>query len=391
MPDYEMHIGDCIDVLKTLPAGSVNCCVTSPPYLGLRDYGCTGQIGLEATPEEYVAKLVAVFREVRRVLREDGTLWLNLGDSYSSGNSGQTIRDSSGGVGGGKVRNTHDQPSAMANPGRKPVKGMKPKDLIGIPWRVAFALQADGWYLRQDIIWHKPNPMPESVTDRCTKAHEYIFLLSKSARYYYDAEAVKEKQGEVTRRAATFRNGGDYTGGNSFNNSQRKEKDSHGDGEEGTGRNRRSVWTVATKPFKGAHFATFPPKLIEPCILAGCPSKVCAACGAPWERVVEGPKYEPQIGKRFVDESRADKTRKLSGPEYNKIAAQRRTIGHRPTCECEGATHPGTVLDPFNGAGTTGVVALQHKRRYVGIELSPKYAEMAGERIEAATAQTTLF
>jgi DNA modification methylase len=225
-------IGDCIESMKGLESGSVNTCVTSPPYFGLRDYGHEGQIGLEPTPEAFVAKLVEVFREVKRVLRDDGTVFLNLGDSYAN--------------------NT---------------PGLKPKDLIGIPWRVAFALQADGWYLRQDIIWHKPNPMPESVRDRCTKAHEYIFLLSKSARYYYDHEAVREGTSESSCYGGTYakRKKGFNEQGNMGKPGMTIKEPIDGK------RNKRSVWKVTTKPYKGAHFATFPPDLIEPCILAGCP------------------------------------------------------------------------------------------------------------------------
>lgn len=250
-------IGDCIESMRGLPDASVNCCVTSPPYFGLRDYQAKGQIGLEDTPDDYVARLVQVFREVRRVLRDDGTLWLNLGDSYTSGGRATRAPDEKHGA--------REMGFRAATP-----DGLKPKDLIGIPWRVAFALQADGWYLRQDIIWHKPNPMPESVRDRCTKAHEYVFLLSKGPRYYFDSEAVKEpavgpvggstgrgKQASAAAYAASGR--------------QPQRDNSGGLGGDGITRNRRSVWTVTTKPFKGAHFATFPPDLIEPCILAGCP------------------------------------------------------------------------------------------------------------------------
>jgi len=254
--DRQLLQGDCIDVMKTLPAQSVNCCVTSPPYHGLRDYGHDGQIGLEETPEQYIDKMVQVFRQVRRVLRDDGTAWLNLGDSYNG----------SGGAGGDYAKGglKEGQPKY---PGRK-LSTLKPKDLIGIPWRVALALQADGWWLRQDIIWHKPNPMPESVTDRCTKAHEYIFLLTKSARYWYDAEAVKE---DAIHAGCVVKN----------NNGKNGQMGVYGATRTGflkpdgvtvaNTRNRRSVWTVTTQPYSGAHFAVFPPKLIEPCILAGCP------------------------------------------------------------------------------------------------------------------------
>ena len=266
-------VGDCVKMMKYLPDGRVNCCVTSPPYFGLRDYGHEGQIGLEETPEQYVARLVEVFREVRRVLRDDGTLWLNLGDSYAAQRSGthQPAETLAGGKGGkmedGSIVNRDRH--AGYNPTRNASAiGLKHKDLIGIPWRAAFALQADGWYLRQDIIWHKPNPMPESVTDRCTKAHEYIFLLSKSPKYYFDHEAIKEQAvGGTPGNTKPTKGGRAYADGET---KHRTAANLHKIGPVER-RNRRSVWTVATKPFKGAHFATFPPSLVEPCILAGCP------------------------------------------------------------------------------------------------------------------------
>lgn len=237
-----------------MPDKSVHCCVTSPPYFGLRDYGHDGQIGLEPTPDEFVAALVAVFREVRRVLRDDGTLWLNLGDSYAGyhGNKNAAYVDAPSNKGG----DFENQRSSTVGS-----SGLKQKDLIGIPWRVAFALQDAGFYLRQDIIWHKPNPMPESVRDRCTKAHEYLFLLSKSPRYYFDSEAIKEPEVCGRKRGPALHPDSKSTNGNS--GLSRRESDGK--------RNRRSVWSVATRPYKGAHFATFPPDLIEPCILAGSP------------------------------------------------------------------------------------------------------------------------
>lgn len=297
----EILIGDCREQLRTLPERSVNCCVTSPPYFGLRDYGHEAQMGLEPTPDEFVAGMVAVFAEVRRVLRDDGTLWLNLGDSYNAQPGQRKTADKAG----AKQQTNAGSPGAPS----RHVADLKPKDLIGIPWRVAFALQADGWYLRSEIIWHKPNPMPESVTDRPTKAHEQLFLLAKSPRYYYDAEAVKEDG--VGRET--------YFGSDAYSKgSGRNDSGSYND-KVCTKRNRRSVWTITTKPFKGAHFATFPPDLIEPCILAGCP------------------------------------------PE-------------------------GTVLDPFGGAGTTGLVAKLHGRNAILCELNPEYAAMARERIDAPVA-----
>ena len=259
---YRVLIGDCIEAMRGLPDQSVHTCVTSPPYFGLRDYGMPGQIGLEDTPEAFVARSVEVFREVRRVLRDDGTLWLNLGDSYCS-----TVKWGGGGnVGKNTVAADGHVPSWAVRAKRQNFPGIKPKDLIGIPWRVAFALQADGWFLRQDIIWHKPNPMPESVTDRCTKAHEYIFLLSKSARYYFDADAIKEASAESSI-ARLAQNVEAQAGSSRVPGKTNGTMKAVG----GETRNRRSVWTVTTKPFKGAHFATFPPDLIEPCILAGCP------------------------------------------------------------------------------------------------------------------------
>jgi DNA modification methylase len=355
-------LGDVRETLKTVADGSVQCVVTSPPYWGLRDYGTaswdggdpacdhqgkpmatkaninrncgTGndvknaeareffkdvcgrcgarrvdsQIGLEQTPDEYVAEMVAVFREIRRVLADDGVLWLNLGDSYAGNNSRAS---NNGRAGFGTKRK-----GVFTKTG----EGLKDKDLVGIPWRVAFALQADGWWLRQDIIWHKPNPMPESVTDRCTKAHEYMFMLTKSAKYYFDNKAIKEPVAESSLKRAEY--GWDCDRPSTKNASMGGEG-IHVD-KMGTrfvnpeGRNKRSVWTIATKPFKGAHFATFPPQLIEPCILAT---------------------------SREGD----------------------------------------TVLDPFFGAGTTGLVAQRHNRRWIGCELNPDYAKLAEERIKKET------
>jgi DNA modification methylase len=267
----KIMVGDCVSTMEKIDSGSIHCCITSPPYFGLRDYGHDAQIGLEKTPEEFVSKLVDVFREVKRVLRDDGTLWLNIGDSYN-GSGGQ-----------GTKPNIMSKEAAQGRGGKAiKVDGIKHKDLIGIPWMLAFALRSDGWYLRQDIIWNKPNPMPESVQDRCTKAHEYIFLLAKSKKYYYDNESIKE-----------------------ISSSKSKGYDKA---------NKRSVWTVTTKPYSGAHFATFPTDLIEPCVKAGCP------------------------------------------------------IG-------------GTVLDPFSGAGTTGLVAQRHGRNAILCELNEGYAVIAEKRI----------
>jgi DNA modification methylase len=254
MKPNTIYEGDCIETMKQWEDGCVQTCITSPPYYGLRDYGHEGQIGLEETPEAFVAKMVEVFREVKRVLRDDGTLWLNLGDSYA-GNNSQASNNGRAGFGNERER--------IVN---RTGDGLKTKDLIGIPWMVAFALRADGWYLRQDIIWHKPNPMPESVTDRCTKAHEYIFLFSKSQKYHFDNEAIKEPLATEPHAPG---NKASKDAGHLRNDvgTDRMEKVWGSDGL----RNKRSVWTVTTKPYSGAHFATFPPDLIEPCILAGAP------------------------------------------------------------------------------------------------------------------------
>lgn len=314
----EIICGDSLEVLKTLPDQSVQTCITSPPYFGLRDYGMTAQIGHEDTPDKYVAALVALFQRVHRVLKDDGTLWLNLGDSYAG--SWGNYSGKNRGVGrqriirnGSSVPNpAYDGHESWRPPtSRKMGPGIKDKDLIGIPWRVAFALQADGWYLRQDIIWSKPNPMPESVTDRCTKAHEYIFLLSKSPHYYFDAKSIAEPVAAASIARLSQPTLAEQIG------SSRVPRKSNGNmkavGDTGT-RNRRSVWTVTTKPYKGVHFATFPSDLIEPCVLAGAP------------------------------------------------------VG-------------GVVLDPFLGSGTTAAVARSLGRNYIGIELNPGYIKLAEERL----------
>lgn len=263
--EYELHIGDCLTSLKTMADQSINCCVTSPPYFGLRDYGVEGQMGLEATPDEFVSALVTVLREVRRVLTDDGTLWLNLGDSYARNPAkGQHKPGDSGkqaylyDTGGGRASCTSQT-------------GLADKQLIGIPWRVAFALQADGWILRQDIIWQKPNVMPESVKDRCTKSHEYIFLLTKGPKYFFDHESIKEPVVCTRKPGRKVKETNHYSAKNGGNSGLSKMLERYHDGTAPTTRSKRSVWTVPPVPFKGAHFATFPPALIEPCILAGCP------------------------------------------------------------------------------------------------------------------------
>jgi DNA modification methylase len=366
-----LYGGDCRTVLRELPAESVHCVVTSPPYWGLRDYGTADQLGLEPTPEAYVENMVAVFREVRRVLRADGTLWLNLGDSYyttPAGNKPGTLKAASGL--GNSSENLERRRSEYGNDRQYP--GLKMKDLVGIPWRVAFALQADGWYLRSDIIWSKPNPMPESVTDRPTKAHEYLFLLTKSPRYYFDADAVREDAlhaGRVVKASdpATAKNGqkGQY-GATALGFTQH-------DTTVGAGRNLRSVWTIATEPYPGAHFATFPRKLVEPCVKAGTSERgVCPECGAPWVREVEKGELVSSGPHAMVD---GDLPRR-----------ERTEVGWRPSCDHDAEPVPAVVLDPFAGSGTTLFVAQALGRRGVGIDLNPDYLKQALTR----NAQTPL-
>jgi len=362
--------GDVIDCLRSLPDACVQCVVTSPPYWGLRDYGVEGQIGLEPTPEAYVEKMVEVFREVRRVLRDDGTLWLNLGDSYN-GSGGAGGDYAPGGLKAGQPK----------YPGRR-ISALKPKDLVGIPWRVAFALQADGWYLRSDIIWSKPNPLPESVTDRPTKSHEYVFLLAKQARYFYDVDAVRERIGESVRMAASFRDGGIYTNNRSFNNHGVKQKATHGDGAPSySGRNRRTVWEIATQPMPEAHFATFPEALVEPCIKAGTSERgACPKCGAPRRRVTERGENTGKNGRYDASETTLRNDAAKHSGRIGETPVH--TVGWQPscTCGCE-ETIPCVVLDPFGGSGTVAKVARDLGRSSVMIELNPAYVGIMKKRL----------
>lgn len=343
---HRILIGDCIDMMRTLPDESVHTCITSPPYYGLRDYGVDGQIGLEESPAEFIARMVEVFREVHRVLRNDGTAWVNMGDSYASVAGGYAPDGSKG---------KHDTVASSTRGAiqhgrrRSPTAGLKHKDLMGMPWRLAFALQDDGWYLRQDIIWNKKNPMPESVRDRCTKSHEYIFLLSKSRKYYFDQQSILEPcspntharlaQDVQSQIGSERANGGRKTNGRMKAVARKSNGVGWGHGTDAAERqrgrvkdnesmnsalaimpplrNKRSVWDVPTHSFKGAHFATFPPELVRPCVLAGAP-------------------------------------------------------------------RGGVVLDPFGGAGTTGLVAMQEGRGSILCELNPEYAAMAKARLDAA-------
>ena len=458
-------VGDVLERLAELSDSCVHCVVTSPPYWSLRDYQVDGQIGLERTPEEYVARMVVVFREVRRVLRDDGTCWLNMGDGYATKTAGACY----GWTNGKESERDAETKNAYVHA----ASGLPEKNLIGMPWRLALALQADGWYLRADVVWAKPNPMPESVTDRPTKAHEYVFLLTKSPRYYYDAEAVRQSAEYSVGTGVGYRKDGvgndkGYTrvrspGGwktgpgshGSIHEDGREPEVSYNDVR--TGRNLRSVWPIdyhedvafaalsdfmeevveaglpldavrtaaerswqrnpmahaaaglltqvwdiPTAPFPGAHFATFPPRLVEPCIKAGTSHHgVCVACGAGWSRVVDRQRVRTRPGRdsksydrttgEVVDDGIERPWREraeIGNRDPGRHVTRTRTVGWAPGCECpagSGRGRPGyipaVVLDPFMGSGTTGMVARRLGRDYVGIELNAEYAEMARSRI----------
>ena len=439
----QIIVGNAPVALRSLPDEYYHTVVTSPPYFNLRDYGVADQIGIEKTVEEYIERLVLVFREVKRVLRKDGTLWLNLGDSYNgSGKAGANPEY--------QARHTE-----FGRPSKNPerfgmpthVKGLKPKDLIGIPWLVAFALQKDGWYLRSDMIWAKPNPMPESVTDRPTRSHEYIFLFSKSAQYFFDQEAVREPLAVQSIERNKY----------AWNSKQRthdpREKRGIDNREVGemlneAGRNIRSVWTIVTKPFPEAHFAVMPEALAEPCVKAGTSEKgCCSQCGAPWVRILKRrPNPEGILGYKGIPNAQTKgggfdvfnvhtengkRLKKGHNPtQYSKtemmgwepsctcskpmrkgewedeaaakgqvgVRGRRRvgldrktageknpgydTLGWEATCECNSEPIPCRVLDPFGGAGTTGLVAQRLGREFTLIELNPEYADMSTRRIE---------
>ena len=375
--------GDVMEQLRTLGDGSVHCVVTSPPYWGLRDYGAAGQIGLEKTPDEYVARLVAVFGEVWRVLRDDGTLWLNLGDSYAA--SGKGTCHNPGGGPKSLVQEKERFPLDRGSVASLRENGLKPKDLVGIPWRVALALQADGWWLRSEVIWAKKAPMPESVRDRPTRSHEKVFLLTKAARYFYDQDAVREQPADYSRKggSATYTANGSTTNGvgsSSFHQMS------------GRGRNQRDVWLLGPEPYPAAHFATFPTEIPRRAILAGTSARgCCPACGAPWVRVVERSGTGPQRQTRKNTEVRL--TRFAGGSAWEQWKAENpdRFLGWEPTCGCgPGEPVACTVLDPFLGSGTTLAVAKELGRDGIGIELNPAYVELAWERVNGVQAPLPL-
>jgi DNA modification methylase len=404
--------GDVLEQLATLPDESVHCVVTSPPYWGLRDYGTPGQLGLDPTPDQYIARMVTVFREVRRVLRRDGTCWLNIGDSYAGDKmAGRNDTDRIGTPHPDGLSSTDPQTAAgskyVGGMGSRKVvgstPGLKPKDLVGIPWRLAFALQADGWYLRADIIWSKPNPMPESVTDRPTKAHEYVFLLTRSPRYFFDQEAVREphawpvqpQHGWAERRA----NGEPVRRGIAPESSTTTPG---GIGSNPAGRNVRSVWRIATEAYPEAHFATFPTELARRCIVAGTSERgCCPECGVPWVRKVDrGELVGKDRGGNYIGREVGAGVK--VNPGTPGLAYENRTVGWRPSCDCSNATiqtpgrpiaHPPhrpipcTVLDPFVGSGTVPHVARLHGRHAIGIDLNADYLELAARRLQ----QQSLF
>jgi len=429
----EVVCGHALDLLPEIPDGVFHCVVTSPPYWNLRDYkapavvwggepGCEhewgaeiprsqegggnrgvpaewqrpgrgahtggtsgqfcgrcggwkGQLGLEPTPELYVQHIVAVCREVKRVLRDDGVLWLNLGDSYAGSGKAQGQKPESMNLGKMQSERSYDPTFWTPIP-----PGLKPKDLVGIPWTVAFALRDDGWYLRRDVIWEKPNPMPESCRDRPTSAHEYVFLLTKKSRYYYDADAVREEAEDRPFSNLKDKPILSYPGQPQSYSSGRS-----GFGHNPAGRNLRSVWNIATAPFSGAHFATFPPELARRCILTS-PTKVCKVCGAGWERVTEKRTGTPTTLKERLP--KIEHTRRYIGMEgpksYNCIihvdAPEIKTLGFRPTCGCDAGADKAIILDPFMGSGTVALVAHENFRHYVGLEINPDYIPLSDKR-----------
>lgn len=394
---FQILQGDCRNILGTLPDQHFHCCVTSPPYFGLRDYGVDGQIGLEPTPDDFVAAMVEVFRGAWRVLRDDGVCWLNLGDSYNGYMANQR---------GTGLETKRQQYRKYIEPGAGLRFGnLKPKDMLGIPWRVAFALQADGWYLRDAVIWHKPSPMPGSQRDRCTSSYEFVFQLTKSRRYFFDLEAVKEpfKPASYTRlsqdidnQAGSQRaNGGEKTNGTmkavAFGGS--KGGGEHGNAartysgnewQPGSGATPRNVWRIASEGFKDAHFATYPVELAAKCIKAstsafGC----CSQCGAPWQRQIEREQLKRERPNELTKRTGESGTGNHCANTVAGVSIE--TLGWEPTCDCPDNPEiaPCRVLDPFNGAATTGIACRRLGLAYTGIELNQDYIDISHKRLRA--------
>lgn len=429
MSNWEIRTGGALELLRKMPKGSVQCVITSPPYWALRDYGIKGQLGLEKTPEEYVARQVEVFHEVRRVLRADGTCWLNIGDSYiGDGGSGRqgtsgvlaTRRPTQKDLGVKRKRLstpdphgfTHRKEALRADEGgRVNVPGLKVKDKALIPERLAIALQADGWYVRQRIVWHKPNVQPESALDRPTTAHDDIYLLAKSEIYFYDAIAIQEpttgnshSRGNGVNPKAIYPVSSWATGPGKHpleHNTEARHPKSRRQNESFSAavrepvafRNKRSVWTIPTEAYPESHFATFPQDLVEPCLLAGTSQKgCCASCGAPWWPVLRRTEHR---GRKLTGGKQGAAPEESGSRLAERMASAREQLGHwvpnpfpavervgwRSGCDCKAPTTSCLVLDPFCGSGTVGVVALRHGRRFLGLELNGAYCEMARRRI----------
>ena len=453
---FEILNGDCIEMMLSLPDNSVDTCVTSPPYWGLRDYGgggkvwgppeciergegdtshewegytrpsentrnnnnslqlksaywepqdqahckhCNawfGQLGLEPNIEQYVKNMVEVFSHVHRILKPEGTLWLNLGDSYASGKSRYSTKEQS--IVGGERNDA--KLGDLQNGKRACVKShpvLKDKDLVGVPWRVAFALQEAGWWLRQDIIWAKPNCMPESVKDRCTKNHEYMFLLTKSHKYYFDNEAIKEntvKKADKRQSAFTYADNEEWAKDKDASRISKAKGIAEARTKNYAKRNKRSVWWISPKPFPEAHFAVFPIELIEPCILAGTSAYgCCSKCGSAWERIISKPKL-PKVDDSEIDRygtGKAGVHRKV-GQKYAdwRVNNPDITTGWKPTCECNADVVPAVVFDPFGGSGTTAIAAIKHGRNATLTELSEEYVALARRRINGFLASQGL-
>ena len=378
---WEVRQGDVLERLAEVESDSVDCILTSPPYWGLRDYGVEGQLGLEPHPEEYLEKLWEVAEECRRVLKPSGVCWWNLGDTYGSGAGEQTGKST---LTGGKL--TLEKQVA-----RKAISDgawLRPKQLLGIPWRFAIGAQERGWLLRNSVVWHKPNAMPSSVRDRFSCTYEFVFLLVKEPRYWFDLDAVREPCS-----ASTLQWGGGKQGWGVSNPLHATPQGTHGPSLRGEGRcgenpdagkNPGDCWDICTEAFPEAHFAVFPSALVRRCLRAGCPAQVCEECGKPWERVTE----QNATGRTLGDPKEYKSSPTPGDPRKRGVGRAGEscnvTIGWQPTCTCSAGTKPGLVLDPFCGAGTTGLVATQEGRNFLGIELNSEYVAMAEYRISQA-------